>query len=73
MAHCAGLISNPVSKGVNLPETGQNNKESGLELESALSAETCRELFDTLAQWKTFLENHAPYFQNQSQELGLRV
>ena len=62
----SGIDSN--QKNRNLPECNGNNKTSPLELDSAFSPETCRELFDTLAQWNTFLEDHVPYFQNQKQE-----
>ncbi|WP_218141708.1 hypothetical protein [Nitrosomonas sp. Nm51] len=63
-----GIKSNPKSKGANLPESSQNNKVSRPEPESLLDAETCRELFDTPARWNEYLENHVPYFQNQTQE-----
>ena len=60
------VISN--SENQCLAENNQNKKPSSSELKSAFSAETCRELFDTLAQWNKFLEDHVPYFQNQTQE-----
>jgi len=59
-------ISNSETR--NLIECNQNDKASVSELNSAFSAETCRELFDTLAQWNTYLEDHVPYFQSQTQE-----
>lgn len=62
----SGINSN--LKNGNLPECNGNNKVSTSELGSAFSAETCRELFETLAEWNTFLENHVPYFQEQTQE-----
>jgi len=62
----SGIISN--QKHENLPENSRNNKVSASELNSAFSAETCRELFETLAQWNTYLEDHVPYFQSQTQE-----
>ncbi|SCZ85070.1 hypothetical protein NSMM_340006 [Nitrosomonas mobilis] len=45
-----------------------NNKKSETKLNSAFNAETCRELFETLAQWNTYLEDHIPYFQSKVQE-----
>jgi len=65
----SGIISN--QKEENLPENSLNNKKSETELNSAFSAEACRELFDTLAQWNTYLEDHVPYFQKQPQEPSL--
>lgn len=64
-----GAASNPESRHV--AERYQNNKSSSSELESALSAESYRELFDTLARWNTYLEDHVPYFQKQPQEPSL--
>ncbi|SEN51034.1 hypothetical protein SAMN05216325_12149 [Nitrosomonas marina] len=61
----SGIISN--QKKENLPENSRNHKESETALSTAFSAETCGELFDTLAQWNTYLEDHVPYFQNQIQ------
>lgn len=60
------VISNSETR--NPIECTQNDKASASELNSAFSAETCRELFDTLAQWNTYLEDHVPYFQSQTQE-----
>ncbi len=44
----------------------RNNKDVTLELENALSIETSGKLFDTLAEWNEYLQNHAPYFQEPS-------
>ncbi len=54
-----------------LAEWNRNNKTSSSEEKTALSTETYRELFDTLAQWNTYLEDHIPYFQKQVQEPSL--
>ncbi len=62
----SGIISN--QKKENLPENSRNHKESEIALSTTFSAETCRELFDTLAQWNSYLEDHVPYFQTQTQE-----
>jgi hypothetical protein len=62
----SGIISN--QKSGNLPENSRNNKKSETAPSTACSAETCRELLDTLAQWNTYLEDHVPYFQSQPQE-----
>ncbi len=58
----SGIISN--HKEIDLPERSANDKVAASELNSAFSAETCRELFDTLAQWNSYLEDHVPYFQS---------
>jgi hypothetical protein len=64
----------PGSGGISNSDTqclavyNQNKKPSSSELKSSFSAETCRELFDTLEQWNTYLENHIPYFQSHTQE-----
>ena len=36
--------------------------------EQSLNPETCRELFDTLARWNDYLENHVPYFSEHSEK-----
>ncbi len=64
-----GAISN--LKNGNLPECGGNNKASTSGLSLAFNAEIYHELFDTLVQWNDYLENHVPYFQDQTQGLGL--
>jgi hypothetical protein len=44
-----------------LADFNANNKNGPAALESALAAEDCSELFDTLAQWNEYLERHAPF------------
>jgi len=56
------------SESQHVAEQNLDNKASSFKLESALSTENYRELFDTLAQWNTYLEDHVPYFQKQPQE-----
>lgn len=36
------------------------------ELESFLSSENYMQFFNTLADWNSYLEEHVPYFNNQS-------
>ena len=44
-------------------EWESNNKDIKTELQTSLNPEACEELFDTLAEWNEYLENHVPYFQ----------
>ncbi|MBL1259812.1 MAG: hypothetical protein COB33_004670 [Thiotrichaceae bacterium] len=43
---------------------GSNNKDfsSKLEHKTPLNSDTCEELFNTLAEWNSYLEDHIPYF-----------
>ncbi len=66
MVPSPGATSN--SEIQHLAERNQNNRASPSILVSNFTTETCQELFDTLAQWNTFLEDHVPYFQKQKQE-----
>jgi hypothetical protein len=63
-----GSRVNSNSENQYLAENNQNKKPSSFEQKSSFSAETCRELFDMLAQWNTYLEDHVPYFQSKVQE-----
>lgn len=66
----AGTTSN--SQSGLIAEWNRNNKGVSKELEAALPPETSQQLFETLAQWNEFLNNHAPYFSDaqEPQEPG---
>jgi len=45
-----------------IAERESKNKDLPHELENPLNSQTCEELFNTLAEWNSYLENHIPYF-----------
>lgn len=64
MVPCSGTASNsqsPLSAEWN--ERSKEGLESPYGLPEGMELE---QLFDTLAEWNTYLENHVPYFSERS-------
>lgn len=59
-----GSVSNPKNRLI--AEWNGNNKGVASQLETALDPEVSEQLFDVLADWNEYLEQHVPYFQEPS-------
>ncbi|MES9930515.1 MAG: hypothetical protein ABW158_20600 [Candidatus Thiodiazotropha sp. 6PDIVS] len=44
-----------------------NSKGFPEELDSVITLEACEGVFDTLAEWNSYLEQHVPYFSGQEE------
>jgi hypothetical protein len=58
-----GTESNPTS-GL-LPDWNSKDTDFAASFESTLTPQTCRQLFETLAEWGTLLEDHASYLSEE--------
>ena len=63
----------PGRRATSNPETGlltgcdEKSKDVSEALETALTPEVTRQLFEELAEWNEYLETHVPHFGGRSQ------
>ena len=70
MVPCSGPSSNPQSPL--LKEWNRNSKNLPNELDALCHSADIDKLFDTLAEWNTYLENHVKGFKECQKEIEER-